>query len=122
MTPSDDTQSQRDQALARRFQALRDAERASAPPLPALPAQTPPRDHRPALGALALLASAAAVLLVLVIQPESQSPDALYREVMQSAALITDEFLQTPAGTQPEVRELPVFEPGRHHGGLEGFN
>lgn len=122
MTHSGDTPSPLERALAQRFQALRDAEQASVPSLPDLPAQLSHRHRRPALGALALMASVAASLLVLVALPEPQSPDALYVEVMQSAALITDDFLQTPAGTQPELLELPVFEPAQRRPRLGEFN
>tara|TARA_R110000823_G_scaffold139607_7_gene269540 strand:- start:2636 stop:3004 length:369 start_codon:yes stop_codon:yes gene_type:complete len=111
MTSSPDTE---ERFLAQRFAQLRAVESRTAPPLPEVPevvAHSPHRSPLVARTAAAFAVSLAASVLVMVVLPERQSPQALYLDIMQSSVLITDDLLRPSDSLVPELHDLPAYEP-----------
>ncbi len=109
------THEQRDaieRELARRFHQLRREEGLS---LPALPDELPVRRatayaaagwrNMVPVGA----AMAAAILVALVAFQRPQSPDALYRDVMDASVLVTDSLLSVSPVALPEKTGTPAL-------------
>ena len=101
-----------DRELARRFEQLRREDNLAAPPFP-LQEELLARAAAPAASARRIVALsiaagvAAALVLAVVLVPEPQAPDLLYRDIMSANVMITDQLLQVSPETLPGLSELP---------------
>ena len=96
--------------LARRFRHLRREESLTAPPCPGgLTARRRPLAATMGRGGAAQLAAALAAVIViaLVAVPRSQSPDELYRDIMNTNVLLTDSLLDVSPATLPQYTRAP---------------
>jgi len=106
--------------LARRFRHLRREESLTTPPCPAgldaprpVPVATAGRG-----GAVGVAAALAAVIVVaFVAVPRPQSPDELYRDIMNTNELLTDGLLDVSPAALPEYTRAPRLYDLRTAGG-----
>jgi len=110
MNPTPEQPDDIDRELARRFRQLRREESLTAPPCPGeLAARRPVPAATAGRGGAVGLAAALAVVIVVafVAVPRPQSPDELYRDIMNTNVLLTDGLLEVSPATLPEYTRAP---------------
>lgn len=110
MSPTTEQADRIERELRRRFRRLRCEESLSAPPCPEEPTA---RRHMPVAtvgrgGAAGLAAALAALVVVALLAiPRPQSPEDLYRDIMNTNVLLTDGLLDVSPLALPEYSDTP---------------
>ncbi len=112
-----DTASQQDRELSRRFRQMRQADTQRVPDFPSeeeLAERSPVRAVNPLYSRVRKIAVAAAVVVavsILMTKPPPEDPGALYADIMNANSMATDQFMLVSDSVSPEMISMPgIYE------------
>ncbi len=129
MKHKQDTASQQDRELSRRFRQMRQADAERVPDLPSeedLTERSPVIAVSQRYATVRKIAVAAAVVVsvsILMTRPSPEDPGALYADIMNANSMVTDQLMLVSHSASPEMISMPgIYEIELPAGGAEYTN